>query len=40
MPEWVLRAADQVDRIARSDPEYRDLAQQLARHYGRLHPYD
>lgn len=28
MLEWVLRAADQVDRIARSDPEYRELAQQ------------
>ena len=28
MLEWVLHAADQVDRIARSDPEYRELARQ------------
>ena len=28
MLDWVLRAADQVDRIAWSDPEYRELSQQ------------
>lgn len=26
MPEWVYRAADEVDRIAKTDPEYRELA--------------
>ena len=32
MLEWVCRAADQVDRIARRDPEY----QELARRHGEL----
>lgn len=27
MLEWVYRAADAVDRIAKRDPEYRELAQ-------------
>ena len=37
MLEWVCRAADQVDRIARRDPEY----QELARRHGELvHEYE
>ncbi len=28
MLEWVLRIADQVDALAKADPEYRELARQ------------
>ena len=31
MLEWVYRVADRVDALAKSDPEYQELAEQRAR---------